>query len=62
MSGCIIFNVKLNFTCEVRYVLDSLKEALSEGSTYARVVSCKSTRITFVRVALNNVDIWAYNI
>ena len=62
VTGYLVFNIKMNFICKTRQVLDGHKTPLSKGSTCARVVLRQSVRIEFIHTILNSVDAFAANI
>ena len=55
----IIFDVKLDFTRKVRWVVTGHKTLDPIRSTYAGVVSRESVRIAFTYAALNDLDVLA---
>eukprot|EP00957_Ditylum_brightwellii_P000822 65426-Ditylum_brightwellii.AAC.1 len=57
VTGHIIFDVKMDFTKKVRWVLDGHKTPDSVGSMYVGVISRESVRIAFTYAALNDLDI-----
>ena len=62
VMGHLVWDVKTDFTHNVRCVLDRHKTPDTEGSKYAGVVSRESIRIVFLYAALNGLDIFAANI
>ena len=60
--GYLVFDIKINFTRKVQWILNRFENSVLEGSTYAEVVSIESVWIAFTYVALNNINIWVYNI
>ena len=61
-TGHMIFDVKMDFTRKVRWVLDGHKCLDPFGSTYAGVVSRDSIRIAFTYAALNELEVCAADI
>ena len=62
VSGHLVFDVKMDFTRKVRWVLDGHKMPKPTGSTYAGVVSRESMRIAFTYAAHNGLDVCAADI
>ena len=62
VTGHLVWDVKMDFTCKARWVLDGHKTPDAEGSTYAGVVSRESIRIVFLYTALNGLDLFSANI
>ena len=62
VTGYLAFNIKMDFTCKARQVLDSCKTPLPKGSIYARVVLRESIRIAFTYATLNGVNMFIANI
>ena len=60
-SGQIVFDIKIDFTRKAQWVINGHKNSVPERSTYARVVSRESTRITFTYTVLNDIDIYVSN-
>ena len=56
VTGYLIFDETMDFTCEVTCVLDVHKTESPMGWSCAGVVSRESLRISFPRAALNEVD------
>ena len=56
-TGHLIWDMKIDFTWKVRWVLDGHKTPDPIGSTFAGVVSRESVRITFAYAALNGMGI-----
>ena len=57
VTGHIIFDVKMDFTRKVRWVLDGHKKSEPKISTYSGVVSRESVRIALTYAALNVLDV-----
>ena len=62
VTGHLVFDVKMDFTRNSRWVLDRHKTPDPVGSTYDGVVSRESVRIAFTYAALNGLDVFAANI
>jgi len=62
VTGHIIFDVKMDFTCKARWVLDGRKTADPDCSTYAGVVTRESVYISLTYAVLNGVDVFAADI
>eukprot|EP00957_Ditylum_brightwellii_P013037 984620-Ditylum_brightwellii.AAC.1 len=62
VTGHTIFDVQMDFTRRVRWVLDGHKTPDPVGLMYASVVSSKSVMIAITYDALNNLDVWAADI
>jgi hypothetical protein len=62
VTGHMVFDVKMDYTCKARWVLDSHKSPPPERSTYAGVVSCDSVPIALTNSVLNDLDVWAADI
>jgi Reverse transcriptase (RNA-dependent DNA polymerase) len=62
VTGHLVWDVKMDFTRKVRWVLDGHLTPNPIGSTYAGVVSRESVRIAFTYAALNGVDVFAADI
>eukprot|EP00957_Ditylum_brightwellii_P159997 12179539-Ditylum_brightwellii.AAC.1 len=62
VTGCIIFDVKMNFTRKAGWVLDGHKTPDPVGSMYVGAVSRESVRNSFTYAALNKLDVWAADI
>ena len=62
VTGHLVWDVKMDFTRKVRWVLDGHKTPDPIGSTYAGVVSRESVRITLTYAALNELDVSAADI
>ena len=61
-SGHLIWDVKMDFTRKMRWVLDGHKTPDPIGSTFAGVVSGESVRIAFIYAALNDLEVLAADI
>ena len=55
----LMFDVKMDFTRKVRWVLNGHTNKAPEASACAGLVSRESTRIAFIYAALNSVDVWS---
>ena len=62
VTGHLVWDVKMDFTCNTRWVLDGHKTPDAEGSTYVSVVSRESIRIVFLYAALNGLDVFSADI
>ena len=62
VTGHLVWDVKMDFTRNARWVLDGHKTPDPIGSTYAGVVSRESIRIAFTYAALNGLDVFAADI
>jgi hypothetical protein len=62
VTGHMVFDVKMDFTCKARWVLDGHRTPDVGGSTYAGVVSRESVRIALTYAALNGLQVCAANI
>ena len=62
VMGHLVWDVKMDFTCKARWVLDRHKTPDAEGSTYASVVSRESIRIVFLYAAFNGLDVFSADI
>ena len=62
VSGHLIWDVKMDFTRKVRWVLDGHRTPDPIGSTFAGVVSRESVRIAFTYAALNDLQVFAADI
>ena len=62
VTGHLVWDVKMDFTCKARWVLDGHKTQDGEGSMYAGVVSRESIRIVFLYAALNGLDVFSADI
>lgn len=62
VTGHMIFDIKLDFTYKVRWVLDGHRTSDVSGSTYAGVVSRESVRIALTYATLNGLDVCAGDI
>ena len=62
VTGHIIFDVKMDFTRKVHWVLDGHKTLYPVGSTFVEVVSRETVRIAFTYAALNGLNIFAADI
>ena len=62
VTGHLVWDVKMDFTCKARWVLDGHKTADPEGLTYANVVLCESEWIALTYTALNGLDVCATDI
>ena len=60
LTGHLVWDVKMDFTRKVRWVLDGHKTPDPIGSTYAGIVSRESIRIAFTYAALNGLDQQAF--
>ena len=61
-SGHMVFDVKMDFTRKVRWVLDGHQSDDPTRSTYSGVVSRDSVCVTLTYTALNNIDVLAADI
>ena len=55
-----MFDVKIDFTRKVRWVLDGDKTLSPLGCTHAGVVSRENVRIAFVRAELNGLEVFEF--
>jgi hypothetical protein len=62
VTGHMVFDVKMDFTCKARWVLDGHRTPDVGGSTYAGVVSRESVRIALTYAALNGLQVCAADI
>jgi len=62
VSGHIVWDLKMDFTCKARWVLNGHLTGSPVGSPYGGVISHKSVCIAFTYAALNNLDICATDI
>ena len=62
VTGHLVFDVKMDFTRNARWVLDGHKTPNPIGSTYSGVVSRESVRIAFTYAALNDLDVFAADV
>ena len=62
VTGHLVWDVKMDFTCKARWVLDGHKTPDPEESTFAGVVSRESIWIAFLYAALNGLDVFAEDI
>ena len=62
VTGHLIWDVKIDFMCNDRWVLDGHKTPDPVGSTYAGELSCESIRVAFTYAALNGLDVFAVDI
>ena len=62
VTGHLVWDVKMDFMREARWVLDGHKMPYSVGSTFTRVLSRESIQIAFTYAALNGLDMLAANI
>ncbi|CAJ1957768.1 unnamed protein product, partial [Cylindrotheca closterium] len=62
VTGHLVWDVKMDFTCKARWVLDGHKTPDPLYSQYAGVVSRESVRIAFTYAALNKLDVFAADI
>ena len=62
VTGHLVWDVKMDFTCKACWVLDGHKTPNPVGLTYAGVVSCESICITFTYAALNGLSVCAADI
>jgi hypothetical protein len=58
----MVFDVKMDYTCKARWVLDGHKTTPPEKSTYTGFVSRDSVGIALTYAALNDLDVWAADI
>ena len=58
----IVFDVKMNFTCKARYVINGSMNGTPMGLFYLSVVSRDSIIIAFLVAVLNDLDILACDI
>ena len=61
-SRHLIWDVKMDFSRNARWVLDGHKTPDPIGSTFAGVVSCESVQIAFTNAALNDLQVFAADI
>ena len=57
VTGHMVFDVKMNFTRKLRWVLDGHKTPSPIESTYAGVVSRESVMIAFIYASRNGLDV-----
>ena len=62
VTSHLIWDMKMDFTWKVRWVLDGHRTPDPIGSMFAGVVSRESVRITFTYAALNGLDVCAADI
>ena len=62
VTGHLVWDVKMDFTKKVRWVLNGHKTLDPIGSTYAGVVSRESVHIALTYAALNDLNVFAANI
>jgi hypothetical protein len=62
VTGHLVFDVKMDFTRKLRWVLDGHKTPDPIGSNYAGVVSRESVRIAFTYATLNGLEVFAADI
>ena len=62
VTGYLVFDFKMDFTCKARWILDGHKTPDPMSSTYSGIVSRESIRIAFTYAALNGLDICASDI
>ena len=62
VTSHLVFDMKMGFIRKVRYILDKYRIPDPIGSTYARVISCKSAHIAFTYATLNNLPVFAANV
>ena len=62
LSGHLVFDVKMDFTCKARWVKDGHLTKDPDSSNYAGVVSRESVRIALTYAALNDLDVCAGDI
>ena len=62
VTGHLVWDMEMDFTWKVRWVLDGHKTPDPIGSMFAGVASRESVRITFTYATLNGLDICAGNI
>ena len=62
VSGHLIWDVKMDFTRKVRWVLDRHRTPDPIGSTFTGVVSRESVRIAFMYAALNDLQVFVADI
>ena len=62
MTDHLVFDVKMNFTCKARYMLDGHKILDPMGSTYTGIVSRDSVMIAYIYDALNDLDVFASDV
>ena len=58
----LVWDMKMDFTCGDRWVLDRHRTLDPDGSTFAGVMSRESIRIAFLYAALNGLDVFAADI
>ena len=62
LTGHLVWEVKMDFTCKAHWVLDGHKIPDPVGSMYAGVVSHESVCIAFMYAALNGLSVCAADI
>ena len=62
VTGHLVWDVKMDFTHKVYWVLDGHKTLDPVGSMYAEVVSHESIHITFTYAALNGLNVCAADV
>ena len=62
MTGHLVFDVEMDFTCKAIWVLDGHKTPDPVGSTYVDVVSREIVRTAFTYAALNDLDVFAADV